>query len=88
DQVSQDIPFSDGESGEIHWTLTAETPIFVRNGYAGEEKDPEFCHHEVDGVKQYFIPATSLKGMVRNVLEVMSLSRIRVRDDIFSFRSL
>lgn len=88
DQVSQDIPFSDGESGEIHWTLTAETPIFVRNGYAGEEKDPEFCHHEIDGVKQYFIPATSLKGMVRNVLEVMSLSRIRVRDDIFSFRSL
>ena len=33
DQISHDIPFSDGESGEIELELEAQTPIFVRNGH-------------------------------------------------------
>ena len=39
DQVSYDIPFSDGESGEIEFTITAETPIFVRNGHSREDAE-------------------------------------------------
>ncbi len=86
--VSHDIPFSDGESGEIELTITAETPIFIRNGHAEGKEDNEFSHIEINGEKKYFIPGSSLKGMVRNVLEIMSFSRINVENDIFSFRDM
>ncbi|MBK8390611.1 MAG: hypothetical protein IPL23_15575 [Saprospiraceae bacterium] len=67
DQVSHDIPFSDGESGEIAFTITAETPIFIRNGHSkpadGQKSTDEFSHYiDKDSRKQYFIPATSIKG--------------------------
>lgn len=88
-QVSQDIPFSDGESGEIEFTITAETPIFIRNGHSADNESIEFSHYfDSDGNKKYFIPATSLKGMFRNVLEIMSFSRLKTEDDIFGFRNL
>lgn len=84
-QVSHDIPFSDGQSGEITLKITAETPIFIRNGHAkpkdGEEVTSEFSHVMVNGQKQYLIPATSIKGMLRNVLEIMSFSRMKQVDD-------
>lgn len=91
DQVSHDIPFEDGESGEIEVEITAETPIFIRNGYAKGKEDNEFSNIEINGEKKYFIPATSLKGMTRNVLEIMSFSRLNkslVNDDRYSFRDL
>jgi len=73
EQVSHDIPFEDGESGEIDITITAKSPIFIRD----HENDEEFCQHN----GQYYIPSTSVKGMVRNVLEIMSFSKMR--DEIF-----
>lgn len=82
DQVSHDIPFSDGESGEVEVEITAETPIFIRDGQkklSDEERKKqvgEFSHYTIGDKKQYFIPATSIKGMVRNVLEIMSFSRL------------
>lgn len=96
DQVSQDIPFEDGESGEIEIEITAETPIFIRNGYSKpkerEKPTEEFSHFfDKNGKKQFFIPATSLKGMFRNVLEIMSFSRLNknlVNDHRYAFRDL
>lgn len=95
EQVSHDIPFSDGESGEIELTITAKTPIFIRNGHSkadAEAENPkylEFSNIDRGNGKEYFIPATSIKGMIRNVLEIMSFSRMKqVGDDIFSFRAL
>src|SRR5690625_5288685 len=38
-QVSHDVPFSDGESGEIELKITAETPIFIRNGHSQDDAD-------------------------------------------------
>lgn len=96
DQVSHDIPFSDGESGEIEIRITAETPIFIRNGHSNEDKiiferfqkNPEFNPNEeeqncIDRYLsfsnhngKYFIPASSLKGMFRNVLEIFTASRM------------
>jgi len=73
EQVSHDIPFEDGESGEIDITITAKSPIFIRD----HENEEEFCQH--DG--EFYIPSTSVKGMVRNVLEIMSFSKMR--DEIF-----
>ncbi|MCC5938408.1 MAG: TIGR03986 family CRISPR-associated RAMP protein [Lunatimonas sp.] len=94
--VRHDIPFEDGESGEIEIEITAETPIFIRNGHTkpaeGEKPTEEFSHFiDKNGQKQYFIPATSLKGMVRNVLEIMSFSRLNknlINDHRYAFRDL
>ena len=80
-QVSHDIPFSDGESGEIELLITAKTPIFIRNGHAEGKDDKEFSHRIVNGEKQYFIPGSSLKGMVRNVLEIITHSRMKQIND-------
>lgn len=94
-QVSHDIPFEDSQSGELDITITAETPIFIRNGHAkpaeGENPTSEFSHVMINEEKQYFIPATSIKGMLRNVLEIMSFSRLNkslVNDDRYSYRDL
>lgn len=91
DQVSHDLPFSDGESGEIDITITAETPIFIRNGHSKEEEMNEFSHYVINGEKKYFIPATSLKGMFRNVLEILTLSEMNpklVNNDRYAHRDL
>lgn len=81
-QVSHDIPFSDGESGEIEIKITAETPIFIRNGHKQGIEDNEFSHYKDEtGKKVYFIPGSSLKGMFRNVLEIMSFSRMKQVDN-------
>jgi CRISPR-associated protein (TIGR03986 family) len=92
EQVSHDIPFSDGESGEIELTITAETPIFIRDGHSKDNDTNEFSYYiDANGEKQYFIPGSSLKGMIRNVLEIMSFSRLNknlVNDDRYSFRDL
>lgn len=91
-QVSHDIPFSDGESGEIEIKITAQTPIFIRNGHSKTQEMNEFSHYfDKDGGKHYFIPGSSLKGMFRNVLEIMSFSRMDkklVNDDRYSYRDL
>jgi CRISPR-associated protein (TIGR03986 family) len=84
DQVSHDIPFSDGESGEIELELEAMTPIFVRNGHTKEQTDPghekydEYVSFSKDADGNYFIPGTSVKGMVRNVLEIMSFGKMNL----------
>ncbi len=80
DRISHDIPFSDGMSGTIELTIKAETPIFVRNGHTkadAEEKNKEYrSFSNING--NYFIPATSIKGAVRSVLEIMSFGKMRL----------
>ena len=73
DRVSHDIPFSDGESGVIEITITAKSPIFIRD----HEKKTEFCQYN----GEYYIPGSSIKGMIRNVLEIMSFSKMSFVDD-------
>lgn len=91
DQISHDIPFEDGESGEIEIEIEAKTPIFIRNGHAQGEETSEFSHIKIDNVNKYFIPATSLKGMIRNNLEIMSFSKLNknfINDHRYSFRDI
>ncbi len=84
--ISQDIPFEDGVSGNIEYTLTAKTPIFVRNGQARNANDNSFSHTN-DG--RYFIPGTSIKGEIRNVLEILSFGKMtQVQDARFGIRDL
>lgn len=84
-QISLDIPFEDGISGTITLKITAETPIFIRNGHSKEDGDKKneeynsFSHiTDSNGNFLYFIPATSLKGEVRNILEIMTFSKMDV----------
>lgn len=81
--VSQDIPLKGFVSGEIDYTLTADTAIFIKG------EDGRFCH--ING--EYFIPGTSIKGCIRSVLEIMSfghLDETRVKDnkERYAFRDI
>ncbi len=68
DFVSMDIPFEDGISGTIDITITAKTPIYIRN-----ESDDNFFKTP-DG--KFAIPGTSVKGMLRSVIEIASFGKI------------
>jgi CRISPR-associated protein (TIGR03986 family) len=80
-QISHDIPFQDGESGVLELTITAQSPIFVRNGHTkkeAEDKTDEYKSFSKMGKNDYFIPATSIKGAIRNVMEIMSFGKMRI----------
>lgn len=62
-----DVPFKDGISGNIVVDFEAITPICVKSS---QEENTN-----VDG--RYFIPGTSLKGMIRSVFEIITLSNFR-----------
>ena len=93
--ISHDIPFEDGESGMLTIEIKAETPIYIRNHYIDgddyyEDKNKnkistEFCHFKDNTRgKQYYIPSTSIKGMIRNIVEIMSFSKIKVDEKVLS----
>lgn len=89
--ISHDVPFEDGESGIIDIEIIAKSPIFIRNHYEdgdeyytsknGDKISKEFCNVKVNGGKQYYIPGTSIKGMTRSVLEILSFSKITFMQD-------
>jgi CRISPR-associated protein (TIGR03986 family) len=83
EDISHDIPFEDGESGVIDITITAKSPIFIRDS----KNETEFCNHN----GEYYIPSTSVKGMIRNVLEIMSFSKLsesQFTDNTYAVRDL
>lgn len=75
--VSHDIPFKDSLSGTIHVTICAETPVFIRNGHVQGIEDNEFSYYLENGKRRYFIPGSSVKGCIRNVLEIMSFGKMQ-----------
>lgn len=90
-RVSQDIPFSDGLDGELNLTITALSPLFIRDGRKPDRANPQ---NKADNFFQtadatYCIPGSSLKGMLRNVLEIASFSKMqRVSDRRYAIRDL
>ena len=88
DQISQDIPFSDGDDGVIELSIKNLSPLFVRDGHVKDEPTEWSSHIRIDNQKRYFIPATTLKGCFRSVLEILSFSKMsRYNDDFFGYRS-
>ena len=77
--VSHDIPFRDGESGTISVKIKAESPIFTRNGHTQNQKEnvTDFSNHK----GKYFIPGSSIRGSIRNVLEILTFSKMEKVDD-------
>ncbi|MCR5018372.1 MAG: TIGR03986 family CRISPR-associated RAMP protein [Bacteroidales bacterium] len=78
-RISHDVPFSDGICGTIRIRMTARTPVSVKDSTG------DFCN--VQG--RYFIPGSSIKGAVRNVLSEMSFSKIgHVLDSTYGLRNV
>ncbi len=85
--ISHDIPYTDSYSGFIDIKVLTKNPLYIRNHYEegdefylnkdGEKISKEFCHF--DG--KPYIPATSIKGMVRSVLEIFSYSKLANKID-------
>lgn len=80
--ASHDVPFADGISGELHITLTAHTDLCI--GGMQDKATPE-----APGKVHFFrgpdgspaIPGTSLKGMLRNVMEIAGFGQFKSVQD-------
>ncbi len=85
-QISHDVPFSDGLSGQLKIELTAETPIFIRDS----KEITRFCHvKDRNETPRFFIPGTSLKGTIRSVLEILSFAKMdKINDHKYAIRDL
>ena len=79
--VSQDLPFSDGLSGTVAFTITAHSPILV--GGEQEKRKGEVGQKHFFSLldSRFAIPGSSLRGMIRNVLEIASFGAMRRVDD-------
>jgi CRISPR-associated protein (TIGR03986 family) len=79
--VSHDLPFRDGICGHLDLTITAHTPLLVGDQQQNTNNTPG----EVKPFKlpngTYAIPGTSLKGMIRAIIEIASFSRMNLVDD-------
>ena len=81
EKISQDKPFKDGLDGYFDVTLTAQTPVFVRNGHTKDEaeyKTGNYASAAMTNDGRYYLPATSVKGAVRDVLSVLSFGKLKV----------
>lgn len=86
ENVSIDRPFQDGISGTIDVRYTAQTPLFIGNG-KGENNTATANYKSANG--KYAIPGSSLRGMLRNVIEIASFGKFnRVSDAALSVRDL
>ncbi|QHG20247.1 TIGR03986 family CRISPR-associated RAMP protein [Nostoc sp. ATCC 53789] len=78
-------------TGKIECTLTTESPLYIRCGLTKEEfkcgvetKDlPDFFYtNPLEKYTKPVIPGSSLRGMLRNLVEIVSFSKIeRVSDN-------
>jgi len=75
--VSQDRPFADGYCGSLTLDIEATAPLVVGGGReTRRQRDGWNCVHPVRGPDgRPFIPGSSLKGMIRNVVEIASFGR-------------
>ena len=78
--TAQDKPFYDGVSGTINVQMKAVTPFCVRSANGNN------CMIN----NSFFVPGTSLKGMIRSVFEIITMSNARngIANNRFSFRDL
>lgn len=80
--ASQDRPFADGIDGVFTLRVEAVSPMHVR-GTAGDQRS----FRTPDG--RFALPGSSLRGMVRNVVEIASFAKLsRVSDRRYALRDL
>lgn len=82
DKVSHDKPFRDGTSGEMTIELENQTPLCVGGRQtASSIQEAGKVHFYRTPENEIAIPGTSLKGMLRNVLEIASFSPMQQVED-------
>ncbi len=81
DQVSHDKPFADGICGELDITLTTHSQTCVGGEQTRENNQAGKVHFYRTAENKPAIPASSLKGMLRNVLEIATFSRFKQVED-------
>ena len=78
EQVSHDMPFEDGVCGELSIQLSCDTPLCVGgNQDNSTDTTPGRVHFFRTPDNQPAIPGSSIKGMLRNVLEIASFARFK-----------
>lgn len=82
DQISHDIPFEDGEDGYIEVTWENVSPLCIRDASTG---DDGYSMHvkQPDGSRLYFLPGSSLRGMLRNTLNILAFGKMEQYDNRF-----
>ena len=78
-----DVPFQDGLCGTLTLEIESETPLFIRGA---RKKELPFQLQQ----GHYAIPATALRGALRNVVEILTFSRFQRinRDHRYAVRDL
>ncbi len=89
-KVSQDIPFEDGEDGIIEVKWRNVSPLIIRDGSCGKSEVAQSVFVDMpDGTRRYFIPGSSIKGMLRNVMAIMSFGKFNsFTDRKFGYRNI
>lgn len=94
--ISFDMPYIDSQSGQINITITAKSPIFVGNGTGKQQDDTgknksdktdkpqEFFNHN----GTYYIPGSSIRGMIRTIATILSFSKMSLDDKTLSCRDI
>ncbi len=90
--ISHDMPFADGISGTIAFEIHADAPLCVGGERTKPRKgaDPQDAgevgavrmFRTPDGEHAYAIPGSSIRGLIRNVVEIATFSRFSFLDDV------
>ncbi len=87
--VSHDVPFKDGVSGVLEYSLTNATPLCVGAEQKVRNNKPSLVTWARDPDGNPVIPGSSLKGMIRSVLEIASFGKFSAIDNNhFSYRNV
>ena len=68
------------KSGEIHVTMTADTPVFVSDG---NKNDPHFFRTPGGA---YALPGSTIRGMARENMQILGFGCIHPTEDFEDFR--
>ena len=85
DLPAHDKIMPDLKTGEIHITLQAETPVFVSDGSKTQQgKQALHFFRRTNG--DLAIPSSSIRGMVRENMQILGYGRIQTEEDFEDYR--
>lgn len=88
-RVSHDLPFRDGITARLRCKVTADTAIIVRGESTAAPERPTSVRFFRTPDDKVAIPGSSLRGLLRNVVEIASFGRLsRVNDHTYGVRDL
>ena len=86
-EIKREKRVKGNHSGKIKCSLKNLTPIFIGN--KTDEKEEKTLTLKVEGNEKYVIPASTLKGELRNIIEVLTTSCIKnVEEERLDYRGL